>query len=152
MGVFIMKKGMMFLFVVSLSVLLVGCGTGKKKDDSSVGDSFENTQKIEVTSSDGSDVTTISDDNDIKEFVDAVKIDEWDSEDIPSDATEDKTFKMYQIDTVKSGDSKNQNDDLSEIANMTTYKEVPNVKFNVKSFSFDFKVPKEVSEYLDSNY
>ena len=46
MGVFIMKKGMMFLFVVSLSVLLVGCGTGKKKDDSSVGDSFENTQNL----------------------------------------------------------------------------------------------------------
>jgi len=73
-----MKKNMMLMLVISLSVLLVGCGTGKKKDDISVGDSFENTQKVEVTSSDGSDVTTISDDNAIKEFVEEMQIDEWD--------------------------------------------------------------------------
>ncbi len=41
-----MKKGMMmFLLVVSVSVLLTGCGAGKKNDDSSVGDSFDKAQK-----------------------------------------------------------------------------------------------------------
>src|SRR5699024_11554912 len=91
-------------------------------------------------------------DNDIKDFVNALKIDELDTEDNPKNATEDKTFKMYKKDTVKLGDSENQDDDLSEVATMTTYKEAPNVKFNVKGFSFDFKVPKEVSGYLNSNY
>ncbi|GGB40462.1 hypothetical protein F3157_16970 [Virgibacillus dakarensis] len=68
-----MKKGMMiFLLVVSVSILLMGCGTGKKNDDSGLADSFEKTQKVEVFSSDGSDVTTISDDNDIENFVDAL--------------------------------------------------------------------------------
>ena len=139
----------MFLFVISLSVLLVGCGTGDAKDECSVDDSFENTQKIEVISSDGSQIKTISDDQAIEEFIDAIKIDEWDLEDIPSNATEDKTFKMYHKSTVKAGDSKDKNNDLSEVATMTTYKDTPNVKFNIKSFSFDFKIPKEASEYLD---
>jgi hypothetical protein len=146
-----MKKGMMmFLFVVSVSVLLVGCGADKKSDGSNVGDSFEKTQKIEVIPTDGSDVTTISDDNDIKEFVDALKIDQWDSEDNSSGATEDKTFKMYQKDTVKLGESEKQNDDLNEVATMTTYKDVPNVKFNVEGFSLNFKIPKDVAKYLNS--
>lgn len=30
----------MFLFVVSVSILLMGCGTGKKNDDSDLTDSF----------------------------------------------------------------------------------------------------------------
>jgi hypothetical protein len=147
-----MKKGLiMFLLVVSVSVLLIGCDTDKEIDDSSIGDSFEKTQKVEVIPSDGSDVTTISDDNDIKEFVDALKIDQWDSEDVPSEATEAKIFKMYQKDTAKFGESENKNDDLNEVATMTTYKDVPNIKFNVEGFSFDFKIPKEVAEYLNLN-
>ena|SRR5699024_7983279 len=147
-----MRKGIMFLFVISLSVLIVGCGTVKEKEDKSVGDSFKNTNKIEVMTPDNSDVMTISDDNDIKEFVDAIKIDKWDSGDIPSAATEDKTFKMHQKDTVKLGDSENQDEDLREVATMTTYRDASYIKFDVKGFSFDFKVPKEVSEYLNSNY
>lgn len=146
-----MKKSMMmFLLVVSVSVLFMGCSAGKESDDSNIGDSFKKTQKVEVISSDGSVVTTISDDNGIKNFVDALKIDEWDSADIPSGATEGKTFKMYQEDTAKLGESEKQKDNLSEIATMTTYTDVPYVKFNLKSFSFNFKVPKDVAEYLNS--
>jgi len=147
-----MKKGlMMFLLVVIVSTLLMGCGSGKKNDDSSLTDSFEKTQKVEVISSDGSNViTTISDDKDIENFIDALKIDDWDSADIPSGATEEKTFKMYQKDTVKLGESENQKDNLNEVASMTTYKDVPYIKFSLKSFSFNFKVPEEVHEYLNS--
>lgn len=147
----ILKKGIMFLLVISLSVLLVGCSTEKKNDNKSVDDSFENTQKVEVISSGSSDVTTISDDNEIKNFVDVLKIDEWDLEDIPSGATEGKTFKIYQKDTIKLGESEDQNEDLNEVATLTTYKDVPNVEFNVKGLSFSFKVPKDVTEYLNSN-
>ncbi|MFD1412330.1 hypothetical protein [Oceanobacillus jeddahense] len=146
-----MKKGIMiFLLVISVSFLIMGCSAGEENDGSSVADSLENTQKVEVTSLESSDATTISDNNDIEEFVDALKVDEWELEDIPSEASEDKTFKMYQQDTVKLGESENQNDDLNEVATMTTYKDVPNVKFDVESLSLSFKVPDEVAEYLNS--
>ena len=42
-----MKKGlMMFLIVVIVSTLLVGCSTGKKNDDNSLAGNFEQTQKL----------------------------------------------------------------------------------------------------------
>jgi len=146
-----LKKGMIaFLLIISTSLLLIGCGTGQQNDSISVGDSFEDTQMIEVVASDGSDLITISGDNEIKAFIEALEIDEWDSEEIPSEVNRSKTFKMYQKDTVKLGESKGKNDELSEIATMTTYEDVPNVKFNVKNFSFDVKVPEDVAEYLHS--
>ncbi len=108
-------------------------------------------KKIEVISPDGSDITTISDANDINNFIDALKLDEWALEDIPSETTKGKTFKIYQKDTVKLGESENQNDNLNEVATMTTYKDVPYVKIIMKSLSFNFKVPKDVAEYLHLN-
>lgn len=33
---------------------------------------------------------------------------------------------------------------------MITYKDVPNVKFDLESLSLSFKVPDEVAEYLNS--
>ncbi|MEW9677874.1 hypothetical protein ABRT01_17190 [Lentibacillus sp. L22] len=80
-----------------------------------------------------------------------LQIDEWDSTDPLLGATKGKTFKMYQKDTVKPGESENQNDNLNEVAAMTTYKDVPHIEFSLKSYSFNFKVPKEVAEYLKSN-
>lgn len=92
-----MKKRInLSLLGVSILVLLLGCSVGKKSDDSNIGESFEKTQKIEVILSDDSNVTTISSEKDIKSFVDALKIDQWDSADIPSGVIEGKSFKIYQ--------------------------------------------------------
>lgn len=149
-----MKKGlMMFLIVVIVSTLLVGCSTGKKNDDNNLTSNFEKTQKIEVVSSDDSDIiTTISDNKDIENFVDRLKMDDWDWDavDIPSGAIKGKTFKVYRKDAAKFSWSKKQNDNLNEVATMTTYEDVPYIKLSLKKFSFNFKVPEEVHEYLNS--
>ncbi len=149
-----MKKGlMMILIVVIVSTLLVGCSTGKKNDDSSIAGSFEKTQKIEIISSDDSDIIkTISDNKDIENFVDALKMDDWDWEpvELPSEAIKGNTFKMYRKDAAKFSWSRKQKDNLNEVATMTSYKNVPYIKFSLKSFSFNFKVPEEVHEYLNS--
>lgn len=148
-----MKKGLMlFLLVISVSLILAGCNTGEKNTDNR---SWTNTlgkaQKVKIISPDGSDViTSISDDKDIENFIDAVKVDEWNSADIPSGATKGKMYKMYQEDTVKLGESNKQTGNLNEIVTMTTYKNVPYIKFSFKSYSFNFKVPEDVSEYLNN--
>ena len=144
---------MMFLIVVIVSTLLVGCSTGKTNDDNDLTANFEKTQKIEVISSDDSDIiTTISDNKDIENFVDALKMDDWDwdSVDIPSGAMEGKTFKIYRKDAAKFSLSKKHKDNLNEVATMTTYEDVPYIKLSLKKFSFNFKVPEEVHEYLNS--
>lgn len=143
----------MFLFAISISILLMGCsGIGKESnDDDSLTDSFKETQKIEVISSDGDVITTISSDKDIKKFVKTLKIDEWESADIPSEVAKGKTFVMYRKDTVKLGEVSKQDSKLNKIATMTTYKDIPYIKLNLKSFAFSFKIPKEVSEYLNED-
>lgn len=144
------KNSLMLLLTVSLAILLMGCSLGKEKDDSGIVDSLGETQKIEVIAADSSDVIiTISDDDDIGNFVDALKIEDWDSADIPSEATKGERFKMYQVDTIKQGESAN-NKDLNRVATMTSYKDVPYIEFSLKNFSLDFKVPEEVYEYLNS--
>ncbi|MFJ8066926.1 hypothetical protein ACIQYS_20325 [Psychrobacillus sp. NPDC096426] len=149
-----MKKGLlMFLIVVIVSTLLVGCSTGKQNEDNSFANNFEKTQKIEIISSDDSDIiTTISDNKDIENFVDALIMDDWDWEpvDLPSEAITGKTFKIYRKDAAKISWSKKQKDNLNEVATMTTYKNVPYIKLSLKNFSFNFKVPEEVHEYLNS--
>lgn len=152
-----MRKILMsFLFVTGVSFILGGCNTGDNNaNDSNWTDSFEKTQEVEVISSDDSDITTISNGNDIENFVEALKIDEWNLSDIPSGATKGNIFKMYQEDTVKlfrkADKQKKKKDNLIEIATLTSYKDIPYIKFSFKKFSFVFKVPGQVAEYLNSN-
>lgn len=140
-----MKKSLMLFLVAGIiSTLLVGCRT------ENVGD-LEETQKIEIISSDDSSVfTTISDNKDIENFVDALKMDDWESVDLPTEAIEGKTFKFYQKSAAKLNLPKKQKDNLNEVATMTTYENVPYIKFNLKKISFNFKVPKKTHEYLNS--
>lgn len=149
-----MKKGlMMFLIVVSVSTVLVGCSIGKKNNDNSHIGNFEKTQKIEIISSDDSEkITTISDKKDIDNFVEALKVDDWDWDlvNIPSEAIEGKIFKIYGKDVGKFSWSEKNKDKFIEVATMTTYKDVPYIKLSLKSFSFITKVPEEVHEYLNS--
>ncbi len=141
----------MFLLGVIGSILLVGCSTGKGNDDIDLIGNFEETQKIEIILSDDSEIiTTISDDKDIENFVDALKMDDWDPVEIPTEAIKGKTFKIYRKDAAKLSWSAKQKDKLKEVATMTTYEDVPYIKFNLKKFSFSFEVPAEVHEYLNS--
>src|SRR5690625_1729189 len=104
--------------MVTTSILFIGCSTKTAKDETLISDSFEKTQKIDIISSDGSDMTTISDDSVIKEFVLTLKIDEWNLDDIPSNAIQDNTYKIYQQATEKLWGGINQNRNLKEVATL----------------------------------
>ncbi|MBA4538560.1 hypothetical protein H1Z61_15845 [Bacillus aquiflavi] len=87
------KVFMQFLFLVSISFLLVGCSAGNKKfNDKNWTDHLAKTQKIEVTSPNEDNViTTISEDQEVKNFIDSLKLNEWKSKEIPSGAVEGNT-------------------------------------------------------------
>lgn len=142
-----MRNGLLvFFLVVSVSTLLMAC---VKENEDSAADIFKESQKIEVISPDGEVIVSISTDYNIEDFVKALKIEDWESVGIPSEATKGNTFLMYQADTVKLGKISKQENHLNQIATMTTYKDVPYIEFKLKSFTFSFKVPKDVSEYLN---
>ncbi|WP_085521833.1 hypothetical protein [Tuberibacillus sp. Marseille-P3662] len=146
-----MKKiFMLFLFVTSISFLLVSCKVGdNKSDDKNWTASLDKAQKIEVLSPKGSEpITTMTNDQEIKKFVKALKLDKWKMKDVPSKAIKGEKYKMYQENTVKLGESGKGKNELNKIAGMTTYKDTPYIDFNIKNNTFSFKVPEEVAEYL----
>jgi len=141
----------LLLFLLS-SLLLFGCSAGGEKTDGVNWDAgFKETQKIEVMSSVDSEIlATITDDKKIKDFIESLQLDRWELEKIPSEVVEDKKYKMYQSETVKFGESDDGNNELNEVAEMTTYKDISYIKLNIKNTNFSFKVPEEVAEYLSN--
>ena len=152
-----MKKVLLAVLIgVIVSTLLMGCSSGEGNDEGSLLDKlkdFKKTQKIEVISSDDAEkMTTMTSNKEIESFIEELKMDDWDWDpvDLPSEAIKGKIFKIYRKDAAKLSWSKKNKDNLNEVATMTTYENVPYIKLNLKKFSFNFKVPEEVHEYLNS--
>jgi len=133
---------MFFLLLVSVSLILMGCS------DENWEDSFDKTEKIEVTQSGESEtIAEITDKQKIKEFINSLNVNKWNSKELPEDAIEDKKYKMYQGDTTKLLE-KGKDKELNEVADITTYKNVPYINFNFKGISFSFEVPADVDKFL----
>ncbi|MCQ6532512.1 hypothetical protein [Bacillus mycoides] len=136
-----MKKiYMLFLFLLTASILLIGCSAKKEKSDVSL----EKAQKIEIESLiDSSDKKTITDKKEITKLFESIKM-----ESAPLDTPQGKTFKMYQEDTPKLLDSGKDKKELNEIGTMTVYKDVPYVEVEMKNKKMSFKVPEDVAKDL----
>lgn len=142
-------KRLIWIVLLGITLLLVGCQNNTEELD--VSSSLDVTQKIDVVLP-GTDekIVTIEDDQDIADFVNALQIDDWVMEKVPTDASVDRQFNMYQSDTKKLGESSVDKSSLSEAAQMTTYQNSPYLDFSVKNITLSFKIPNEVMEYLSS--
>lgn len=149
-GTKIMKKVCM-IFIFSISILLFGCSNEKKDMKEDFG--LEKLQKIEVSSVENPElILNVIDNKDgVNEFVNTLKVDKWSIADIPSNATKENIYKMSQEDTIKLGESNTDEKELKQIATITTYKDSPYINFKTKKLNFNFKVPKDVAEYLSNN-
>lgn len=148
-GLEMKKIYMLFLFLLTTSILLIGCSTKKEKADMNL----EKAQKIEVESLiDSSDKKTITDKKEITKLFELIKMDEWEMESAPMDTPQGKTFKMYQEDAPKLLDSSKDKKELHEIGTMTVYKDVPYVEVELKINKIknknSFKVSEDVAKKL----
>ncbi len=141
-----MKKVLMlFLLLLTASVLLIGCSTKKEKADLNL----EKAQKVEIESfTDSSDKKVITDKKEIEKLFEVMKMDKWEMQSAPLDTPQGKTFKMYQGDTKKLSESSNDKKELHEIGTMTVYKDVPYVEVEMKNKKMSFKVPEDVAKDL----
>lgn len=139
---------MLFLIAICVLIFFVGCNSKINKSDSeNWADSLENVQKIEVISPEENPILTISDKQEVEDFVNALKIDKWEMKDVPSDAIKGKQFDLYQQKTIKFGESSKDKKELKHVASITMYNK-PYLDFNLDDVKFSFKIPKEVFEYL----
>lgn len=147
-GKAMMKKVcMIFIFV---SVLLFGCSNEKKdlKEDPGL----DKSQKIEVSSEENPELvlSVIDNQDEVNEFVNTLEINKWRIVDTPSTSTKEYIYKMYQEDTVKLGEPNTDEKGLKQIATIITYKDSPYIELRTKKLHLNFKVPKDVAEYLSN--
>ncbi len=141
------KVCMIFIFV---SVLLFGCSNEKKdlKEDPGL----DKSQKIEVSSEENPELvlSVIDNQDEVNEFVNTLEINKWRIVDTPSTSTKEYIYKMYQEDTVKLGEPNTDEKGLKQIATIITYKDSPYIELRTKKLHLNFKVPKDVAEYLSN--
>ena len=139
------KVFMLFLLLLTASVLLIGCSTKKEKADMNL----EKAQKVEIESlTDSSEKTVITDKKEIEKLFEVMKMDTWEMQSAPLDTPQGKTFTMYQEDTPKLLDSSKDKKELHEIGTMTVYKDVPYVEVEMKNNKMSFKVPEDGAKEL----
>ncbi|WP_458354197.1 hypothetical protein [Peribacillus frigoritolerans] len=143
-----MKK--VYMICIFVSVLLFGCSNEKKdlKEDPELYKS----QKIEVSAEENPDLvlSVIDNQDEVSEFVNTLEIDKWRIADAPSTSTKEYMYKMYQEDTFKLGKPNTDKKELKQIATIITYKDSPYIELRTKKLHLNFKVPKDVAEYLSN--
>ncbi|MEB2630787.1 hypothetical protein SOP94_20330 [Peribacillus frigoritolerans] len=141
------KVCIIFIFV---SVLFFGCSNEKKdlKEDPGLNKS----QKIEVSSEENPDLvlSVIDNQDEVSEFVNTLEVDKWRIVDNPPSSTKEYIYKMYQEDTVKHGEPNTDKKELKQIATIITYKDSPYIELRTKKLHLNFKVPKDVAEFLSN--
>ncbi|SDY35357.1 hypothetical protein [Thermoactinomyces sp. DSM 45892] len=142
-----MKKAFsLFMFVSSIVTLLCGC----TNSDHDLG--IEKTQKVEVSSAENpnSILKIFNEQDEVTEFVNRMKVDQWKISDVSPNLDANKVYKLYQADTITLGESNNRERKLNQTAEIVTYKKSPYITFRTNHLSFDFKIPKDVEEYLSN--
>ncbi|WP_028402341.1 hypothetical protein [Ectobacillus panaciterrae] len=145
------KVYMIFISILSISIFLFGCSTKEKAIKEDFG--LEKVQKIEVSSVDNPELVlnVIDNKENVNKFMNALKVDKWSIADIPSNATKENIYKMYQEETIKFGESSNKDEKkLKQIATIITYEDSPYINVKTKNLNFNFNVPKDVSKYLSN--
>lgn len=122
------------------------------KGDTQENIEFEKANRIEVSTATKQEsvLHVIENNEDVKKFVDSLKVDEWSSAEIPANVTNEYIFTMYQEETIKLGETKNK-EELRHIATLTTYKDSPYIELKTKQLTLSFKVPNDVAKDL-ANY
>ena len=132
---------------VAILTLLCGCQADGNANASDYGDAISKAQEIAVISPDASEVIdTITDAEEIKEFLSALNLDQWELKPLPDEASEIGSFGLAQEETIKLG----QNDTdgtLYDMASITLYNG-DYIRFEAGGFDMTFEVCAETADFL----
>ena len=144
-----MKK--ILISSLMLALLLCGCQSGGNTDSSDFGDDLSKAQEIAVIPAGASDVSeTITADEDIKAFIEALDLESWELKSLPEGASEIGSFGLSQEETVKLGQN-GTDENLYDIASITLY-DNSYVEFDVGRLDMTFEVSKAAADYLDGYF
>lgn len=142
-----MKKSVMIMLTAVL-VLLCGCQTGEDADTSDYKDDMAKAQEITVVSADTSEVLeTMTAKEDIEDFVQTLRLDEWESKELPEGADPVGEFVFSQEETVKNGQTETDGR-LYDMAAVTLYED-SYIQFEISGLDMTFKVSQKTADDLN---
>ena len=144
-----MKK--ILILAAIILVLLCGCQANEETNASDYGDDISKAQEIAVISSDTSEVIdTITDTEEIKDFVSALNLDQWELKTLPDEASEIGSFGLAQEETIKLGQA-DTDGTLFDIAAITLYNGAY-ISFEIGGFDMTFEVSEDTADYLNGYF
>ncbi|KMK74333.1 hypothetical protein [Alkalihalobacillus pseudalcaliphilus] len=136
-----MKKIIAFSLInLCVGILLVGCNVNEEELS-------ESGQKIEVVSKEGTVEEVIIEDEEIVEFVNELRIDEWIPEEIPNDAVVAKIYEMSSIDTVRLSELFKDRD-VSLNGQLVIYEDISYATLSTRFINLYYKIPEDVANSL----
>lgn len=144
-----MKK--ILILSAAILVLLCGCQANEETNASDYGDDISKAQEIAVISSDTSEVIdTITDTEEIKDFVSALNLNQWELKTLPDEASEIGSFGLAQEETVKLGQT-DTDGTLYDIAAITLYSGNV-IGFDIGGLDMTFEVSEDTADYLNGYF
>ena len=144
-----MKK--ILILSATILVLLCGCQANEETNASDYGDDISKAQEIAVISPDTSEVIdTITDTGEIKDFVSALNLDQWELKTLPDEASEIGSFGLAQEETIKLGQT-DTDGTLYDIAAITLYSGNV-IGFDIGGLDMTFEVSEDTADYLNGYF
>lgn len=144
-----MKK--ILITLVALLALLCGCQANENTNTSDYGDDISKAQEIAVISPDTAEVIdTITDTEEIKNFVSALNLDQWELKTLPDEAAIIGSFGLAQEKTIKLGQT-DTDGTLYDIATITLYNG-DYISFEIGGLDMTFEVSEDTADYLNGYF
>src|SRR5690625_3232446 len=118
-----MKKIRTLLIVLSIAVVCIGCSDEAEGMEEDI--QLEATERIDITLADNLEEVweVVDSSEDINRFVDALQVDQWELSELPNEAVVEHMYEMFQVDTIKLGESQQDNEDVTRSEERSVGKE-----------------------------
>ena len=144
-----MKK--ILITLVAILALLCGCQANENTNTSDYGDDISKAHEIAVISPDTAEVIdTITDTEEIKNFVSALNLDQWELKTLPDEAAIIGSFGLAQEKTIKLGQT-DTDGTLYDIATITLYNG-DYISFEIGGLDMTFEVSEDTADYLNGYF
>ncbi len=144
-----MKK--ILITLMAVLTLLCGCQAKENANVSDYGEDISKAQEIAIISSDTAEVVdTITDIEEIKDFILALNLEQWELKPLPDEASEIGSFGLSQEETIKLGQT-DTDGILYDIATITLYNGAY-ISFEIGGLDMTFEVSEVTAEYLNKYF
>lgn len=146
-----MKKIWITLVAILTILCVCGCQANENTNGSDYGDDISKAQEIAVISPDTSEVIeTITDTKEIKEFILALNLDQWELKSLPDEVSEIGSFRFAQEETIKLGQT-DTDETLYDIAAITLYNGAY-IRFEIGGLDMTFEASEDTAAYLNGYF